>query len=193
MPSRKPSKKPVEGAALTLKQRLFVDAYLGAANGNGKEAARLAGYSGKALSELAYQTLRNPKVNAEIERRLLESAMSASEVIARLSAQAKCSLESCIDFDEQGRPSLNLKKAKEAGQLQLIKSLTPTKYGYRVELHDSQAALSLLGRYHGLFVDRHEHTGEVQHVHDLRTLGAAELAELRRIAARLDAAGSESG
>jgi phage terminase small subunit len=49
---------------LTQKQRLFAEAYIGPANGNAREAARIAGYSGdeNALSQRAFELVRNPKV-----------------------------------------------------------------------------------------------------------------------------------
>ena len=56
---------------LTEKQRRFVEAYLGEANGNATEAARLAGYSGTddSLAVSASQLLRNTKVEAAIKER----------------------------------------------------------------------------------------------------------------------------
>lgn len=52
---------------LTQKQLRFIEAY----NGNGTEAARLAGYSGdeNALGVIAHTLLRNTKIKAEIDKR----------------------------------------------------------------------------------------------------------------------------
>lgn len=194
-PRKKPSKKPPQPPrdGLNGKQRLFVDAYLGAARGNATEAARLAGYTKATAAARASEILSNAKVKTEISKRLDEWAMQANEVVARISEQATASLDDFIRLDKKGQPSIDLVKAKAAGKLHLLKSLAPTRWGWKFELHDSQAALALLARYHGLLVDRHEHTGEVQHVHDLRTLSGDELAELKRLAARLDQARPEGG
>lgn len=50
--------------SLTAKQQKFVAAYLGAANGNATEAARLAGYAGNAvtLGCVGYDNLRKPQI-----------------------------------------------------------------------------------------------------------------------------------
>lgn len=72
---------------LTHKQELFVNAYLGEAKGNATEAARLAGYKGteKSLNVTAYDLLRNPKISELVEKRTSEAAMSATEVLQKLS------------------------------------------------------------------------------------------------------------
>jgi len=49
---------------LTLKQRRFIEAYIGEAQGNASEAAHLAGYSGtrKTLEATGRQNLANPRI-----------------------------------------------------------------------------------------------------------------------------------
>lgn len=54
---------------LTLKEKRFVDAYLGPANGVVKEAALLAGYSKGKAKDIGSQTLARPIVRAEIDKR----------------------------------------------------------------------------------------------------------------------------
>jgi hypothetical protein len=72
----------VVGTVLTLKQQLFVDAYLGPARGNLAEAARRAGYKGSAKtpSQVGRENLVKPGIRASIEERLRASAMGADEV-----------------------------------------------------------------------------------------------------------------
>ena len=74
-------------AKLTHKQELFVNAYLGEAKGNAAEAARLAGYKGndQVLSQVGYENLRKPDISALVEKRTSETAMSATEVLQKLS------------------------------------------------------------------------------------------------------------
>ncbi len=57
---------------LTERQRKFVDAYMGEANGNGTKAARLAGYAGddNTLAAQAYDLLRNAKIRSALDARL---------------------------------------------------------------------------------------------------------------------------
>ncbi len=47
----------------------------------------------------------------------------------------------------------------------LIKSITNTKYGPRIELYDGQTARIQLGRHHGLFTDNQKVSGTVEHEH----------------------------
>lgn len=78
---------------LTVKQRKFVESYVGPANGNGTKAAALAGYKGNAstLSSVADENLRKPEIAAAVEERLTESlaAMGADECLERLSQIAR--------------------------------------------------------------------------------------------------------
>ncbi len=76
---------PKDEHGLTLKQRRFVDAYMGEANGNATEAARMAGYSqsSPAVTQHAgHEVLRNPNVRSEIER------IYSSRVASRAERQA---------------------------------------------------------------------------------------------------------
>jgi len=56
--------------SLTLKQNLFVAAYLGEAHGNATLACKLAGYKGSdnTLGKSGHELLRHPKVTQAIER-----------------------------------------------------------------------------------------------------------------------------
>lgn len=74
-------------AKLTHKQELFVNAYLGEAKGNATEAARLAGYGGNdvTLASVGMENLRKPQIAALVEKRTSEAAMSAAEVLQKLS------------------------------------------------------------------------------------------------------------
>lgn len=133
---------------LTSKQRLWVEAYL--ETWNGTDAARRAGYSGsyETLASIGSENLRKPKLRVEIEKRLTEAALSANEVLARLSEQAKARHPDF--FDRWGRP--NWEEIRARGHL--VKKVYNTLHGWRVELHDNQKALELMARHHGLLVDR---------------------------------------
>jgi phage terminase small subunit len=184
--------------ALSLKQRRFVEFYLGRANGNATEAAKLAGYSERSAASVGSENLRKPDISAEISRRLDEAAMPAAEVLARLAAQARGSLADFIDLDveepdpETGEPvrrawRLNLAKAEEAGLMPLVKTLAWTEHGPKLELHDAQAALGLLAKRHGLLTDRTEVSGpgggpvQVEAAPDLSRLSGEELESLERL------------
>lgn len=79
--------------------------------------------------------------------------MGADEVLSRLAEQARSSIADVITVDERGW-RLDLAKVQANGHL--VKRIRETREGPDVELHDAQAALSLLGKHLGLFVDVHE-------------------------------------
>ncbi len=85
-------KKPAPTrATLTLKQQLFVEAYIGPARGNGKEAARLAGYAGNdaTLAQVAAENLRRPQILTLINARVEQAAMTADEILTELADIAR--------------------------------------------------------------------------------------------------------
>lgn len=139
---------------LTPKQQLFVEAYLGLANGNATEAARLAGF--RQPRQQGSRLLSNVDIAEAIAERLqtAKDCMRADEVLARITAQARGSIDDFVG--EYGE--LDLAKARARRAMPLVKSISPTKWGHRLELYSAQTALELLGRYHGLFRDRLEHS-----------------------------------
>lgn len=137
--------------ALTGKQQVFVENYL--ICWNETEAARRAGYAHP--NSNAHRLMVNDGIQTAIQERLSALAMSADEVLARLTAQARGSMTDFLDDDGK----INLVQAREHGALHLLKSRSVTKEGERIELYDAQNALELLGKYHRLWTDKVEHSG----------------------------------
>lgn len=75
------------GAPLRPMQKLFCDWYL--RTWDATESARNAGYSEKSASISGSRNTRDPRIQAEIKRRLSASAMKADEVLHRLGEQAR--------------------------------------------------------------------------------------------------------
>ena len=125
----------MKAETLTQKQRLFVEAYIGPANGNARTAARMAGYSGddNALSSRAFELMRNPKIAELIGVRVEEAVMQSNEVLSELSAIAKADWQNFLEIrrDREGE----------------IISAT-------LKLSDKIKSLELIGKYHKLFSDR---------------------------------------
>jgi phage terminase small subunit len=119
---------------------------------NATRAAKAAGYSKKTAYSIGNENLRKPEIKAEIDKRLTEMTMSAAEVLKRLSDMARADMSDYVDIKD-GKTTLNLAKAKEDGKLHLIKSISPTAHGLRVDLHDAQTALEKIGKYHKLFTE----------------------------------------
>jgi phage terminase small subunit len=144
-------------ARLTNKQRLFIEHYLQCWNGT--EAARRAGYNGNdnTLGSIGSENLTKPKIRDEIERRIAAEAITANEVLWQLGKQAKGSIADFLTVGDDGKIEIDPRKVKELGHL--LKKVHFEGDRIRIELHDAQAALVHLGKHHGLFKERHEHSG----------------------------------
>ena len=150
---------------LTGKQAAFVRAYT--TNGfNATQAAITAGYAESSAHVTGHENIRNPKIKAEIDRILAQHAMSPEEVIARLTDHARGDLGDLWD-DSTGQ--VNWAEARRQGKTALIKRIKHKTtritredgtdvetFEDEIELHNPQVALQLLGKQHGLFVDKSE-------------------------------------
>lgn len=146
---------------LTYKQRLFVAAYLGKANGNGAEAARMAGYTHGNVA--AARLLAKASIRAAVDAKLSQAAMSADEVLARLSEHASSDMRDYLQINDDGTLSIDLSKAKRAKRTRVIKKVKVTKKTFttdqgesvevksELELYDAQAALEKLAKFHRLY------------------------------------------
>jgi len=140
---------------LTRQQIAFVEAYLGPCSGNAAAAARIAGYKNPATR--GCQLLGDRAVRAAIDERLRASAMSADEVLARLTEQAKGLPGPCYQLTDAGTLKINWAAVRALNLLHLVQEVMDTQYGQRVKLADPQRALEMLARFHGV-------AGEKQHV-----------------------------
>jgi phage terminase small subunit len=150
---------------LTLKQRQFVDAYVGQARGNATEAARIAGYSDPEQS--GWQNKKKVDISAAIEAELKLRTLGADEVLERLTQHAQGTLRHFV-YLSGDNVTVDLGTEDALAHLHLLKKIkTKRKTGGKeddrweeieteIELHDPQAALVHLGRYHKLFTDRQE-------------------------------------
>jgi len=137
--------------SLSLRQRLFVELYLGN-RGNATNAAREAGY--KHPEHNSHRLMENDVVRREINRRVEQHAMPREEVLIRLTAIARGDMGDYIRITKTGF-TLALRRARRVGKTHVIRRLKKDKHGYSIELLDPLRALELLGRYYGLW-NRHE-------------------------------------
>jgi phage terminase small subunit len=135
---------------LSTKQRVFVEEYL--ICWNATEAARRAGY--KHPNVQGPRLLVNVSIQAAIQARVDEIAMSANEALLRLTEQARGDISDFIVISKEGQARIDLKKARAARKLHLVKKISETKHGLKIELYDAQAAIQLIGRHRGMFVDK---------------------------------------
>lgn len=163
--------------ALSRKYRAFIDQYF-ICNMNGTEAyMRVYNPNSRdAARANAAKLLAKTNISEEVERRLKESAMSADEVIKRLSDIASGDPADFMDISSVGY-NLNLYKAKEAGLTHLIKKVKQKTTTFiakkksdedrevtelELELYPADSALVNLGRMHALFTDKQQTDGELK-------------------------------
>lgn len=139
---------------LTPKQVRFLEHYL--VCWNATEAARVAKY--KHPNQQGPNLLKNAQIAAAIRERLETAAMSADEVLARLSQQAGAEYSPYIkvtqESDGSNRPYVDAEALIADGKAHLIKGIKIGQYGINIEFHDVQAALVILARHHRLLTDQ---------------------------------------
>lgn len=133
---------------LSDKQQMFVTAYLDCLNAT--EAARRAGYAHPNVQ--GSRLLVNVSIAEAVRIGLKEKAMPADEVLARLAEMARADIRDLFNFNEDGAVE-GLRLTRDA-PLHLIRSITPTRYGSKIEVHDQQQALTTLGKYHKLWTEK---------------------------------------
>lgn len=142
--------------ALTPKQEAFINEYFQCWNAT--QAAIRAGYSEKTARSIGAENLTKPDIQDAIRARMSEVAMSANEVLSRLTEIARGDMG---DFIDDNSLSVNIKAAQAKGKMPLVKKV---KYVTRVEddsqtdtvefeLYDKLKAIELLGKIHGMFVN----------------------------------------
>ncbi len=186
--------------ALTGKQKLFVAAYVETLNAT--KAAIRAGYSKETAAVIGCENLRKPNIRAAIDDILDAAALGKKELLARLSDHAVGTMDDFVSIEGDEEACLaytNLGKAKELGQVHLIKefqekvvehldgSKTRT---FKVKLYDAQSAIKTLMRAHGMLELKQTDDDEPNEIDaDEETIGPDDL----RVEAELaEAAGSPS-
>jgi len=146
--------RPAANRRLTNRQRAFVDHYLRCLNAT--EAAKKAGYRGNydTLRSIGSENLTKPNIARHISEHFTASAMSRDEALQRLAEQGRVNIGDFFMVNQEGKLTLDFARVMSHGYL--IKSLTWTKTGPRIELHDAQRAIELIAKHHGAFVDRQE-------------------------------------
>lgn len=142
-------------SSLSAMQRTFLVEYL--LTGNATRAAEAAGYAHP--DKQGPRLRHNDKIQAAIDEYFHQQEMSAGEVIARLSQQAKAEYGRYLRWDPQRSEVVcNLEALLADGLGHLIKKVGYERTGSEtavqvVEFYDAHTALVDVGRYHGLFKD----------------------------------------
>jgi hypothetical protein len=109
-----------DDSELTARERLFVVAYLGEHKGNASAAALAAGYSDH---RQGWRALQRPRVRAAIDARLDRAALSADEVLARLSEVATFDPTPYYRRGEDGYLRVDVDRLRADGKGHLIGAL----------------------------------------------------------------------
>lgn len=122
----------------TLKQELFIAAYLGEAKGNATEAARIAGY--KKPKEQGYENLNKPHIHARVKDYVASKFATADEVLTELTDVAMA----------KWRDFLIIKRDKDGNEVEV-----------KMDLHAKVKSLELLGKHHQLFTENMNVSGSL--------------------------------
>lgn len=182
--------------SLSTKQQAFVEEFI--RTGNATRSAVAAEYSEKTAYSQGNRLLKHAEVQAEIGRRFAIKAMGTDEVLGRLAEQARFDPTPYLlfktEFDEyEDAPvkvlmGIDIDKLQADGLGHLVKSISKTRNGLRIEWQDGQKALELIGKHLGLFRERIEHSGlegnpiafSIDLTAQAKTQAAEELAEWRK-------------
>lgn len=147
------------------KHKKFVEEYLISWNATAAYQATYPRATYESARRLGSNLLTNIDIQAVISARLKLVAMSADEVLARLTAEARSNIANMVEpydvpiLDKEGnhlgdRQSFRLKPEAFERYGYLIKSISPTRTGdFKFELHDAQKAKELIGRHRNMFKD----------------------------------------
>lgn len=141
--------------ALSNKQQAFIDSYL--RHWNATRAAIEAGYSKRTARAIGAENLTKPDISKEIAARKAALIMSADEVLTRLTDMGRGSLADFADV----KTSEDLKKHPRSHLVHKLETRAKkTKDGdtlvwIKIELHNSQHALTTLAKITGILSDQH--------------------------------------
>lgn len=144
---------------LAPRELVFVEAYVGAAQFRAAKAYELAGYktTGAASRANASRMLTRPRIEAAIAARMAERVkamriMDGDEALEGISNMGRVDIRKCFP------PESSIAKLDDE-TADAVKSITPTKFGYRIEMYDKLRARELMAKVDG----RLKETVKVEH------------------------------
>ena len=152
---------------LTPKQALFVKEYL--VDFNATQAAIRAGYSQKTAQRIGSENLSKPLIQNAIQEAQNQREQRLDISVDRIEAEiAKIAFANISDIAQWSPGAVTLKPVEELSRevTDTIHEISETQVGLKVKQYDKLKALELLGRRHGMFTDKVEHSGEIQNTVD---------------------------
>lgn len=168
-----------DSVGLTPKQQRFIDEYLTSLNAT--DAARKAGYSVKTAEVQGPRLLGNVRVKAEIAARQKKLAdkyeVTQERVVRELALLGFSNMADYMRPDESGQPILDFSSLsrEQAAALQEVttEAFVDARTGdqdakegrsvrrVKFKLADKGSNLERLAKHLGMFVEKHEHTGNL--------------------------------
>ena len=147
MPSNKPALKS-QNQPLTAGEQAFVEHYL--ITFNAAKSALRAGFCEQNPVNskiIGWEMLSKPYIKRAIDNRIASVCMDANEVLGRLAAIARGDIMDFMSKDTNGNWFFDFDKAETSGSSFLIKSITPTREGPKVELYSALEALDRIAKH----------------------------------------------
>ena len=151
------------GKGLTVKQKMFVEAYL--TNGfNATDAARHAGYAHPNKSGPA--NMVKVGIREIINASLDAATMTAEEALARENDIANFDVSKYLNNPEGRLTGLDLRKLIDDGVGHLVRGVKHSAHGTTIEWADPDSARDRILKARGAYHHKQEieHSGEVHHV-----------------------------
>lgn len=146
---------------LTPLQRRFLIEYLSQLRPNATQAYKDAGGTAKHADRAAHKIRHHPNVVEAIDEYFHAQEMSAAEVIALLSEQARAAYSDYLIYDPETKlTGVDMERLLADGKGHLVKSVSWVRTGSDsaeqvVEFHDAFRARVKIGEYHAAFKQVH--------------------------------------
>jgi len=149
-------------AGMTDMMQVWANKYL--THWNATRAAKEAGCKGNrnTLRQLGSNLKHDARVRELVRRTLDKYAMSAGEVLARLSQIASGDIGDFLTENEDGTISVDLAKAEEAGVTFLAQRYSVTQRGESIQLYSALEALEKIAKVRAMFKEKPGATVAVQ-------------------------------
>ena len=137
---------------MTPKQKRFVQEYL--VDLNATQAAIRAGYSPKRVDAIGYENLRKPEVQAAIQEQ-------QEKISKKLELSAEWVLSMLKEVAERCMQHIPVMKFDREDKCMKHVTTEDGEGVWEFDANGANRALELIGRYKGMFIDKHEIVGDL--------------------------------